>query len=147
MDSAWLDGYIDAWLLHPLAGTADGQTALKAFLDHLSSDIRYEDVPSASVFEGHDGIKEMCKLAHDWSSDMAIKVLTRQTQGSLYALETEASGTHTGTMGALPATGRSFLLRGVSVGTVSSDGRVREQRDYWDLGGFLIQIGILPAPI
>jgi steroid delta-isomerase-like uncharacterized protein len=146
MDTAWLDQYVDAWLLHPLAGRPEGNNALKTFLGFLSPDVRYEDVPSASAFIGHDGIKQMCEAAHQWSSDLEIHVLTRQTSGSLYALETEASGTHTGAMGALPATGRSFVLRGVSIGEVSSDGLVREQRDYWDLGGFLMQIGVLPPP-
>jgi steroid delta-isomerase-like uncharacterized protein len=143
VDSAWLDGYIDAWLLHPLAGTSSGGDALKALLNFMSRDVRYEDVPSAAVFDGHDGIREMCRLAQDWSSDLRFKVLTRQTEGTLYAFEVETSGTHSGTMGALPATGRPFVLRGVSVGTVTSDGLVREQRDYWDLGSFLMQIGVL----
>jgi steroid delta-isomerase-like uncharacterized protein len=146
MDSSWFDRYVDAWLLHPWAGTREGEGELKALFDCFSPTVRYEDVPTASVFEGHDGIEQMCKLAHEWSSDLEAKVLTRQTTGKLFAFETETSGTNTAAMGGLPATGRRFVLRGVSVGSVDGQGLVAEQRDYWDLGSFLVQVGVLPAP-
>jgi hypothetical protein len=98
------------------------------------------------VFTGLDGIGQMCAGAHDWSSDLACKVLTQQTNGSMYAFENETTGTNTGAMGPMPATGRRFVLRAVSVGRVSDDGLVVEHRDYWDLGSFLTQIGVLPEP-
>jgi SnoaL-like polyketide cyclase len=145
MDDAWLNRYIDAWVLHPVAGTTKGGGELKSLVDCFTTDVRYEDVPTASVFVGHDGIKQMCKLAHQWSSDFEIKVLTRQTNGSLFALETESAGTNTAPLGDLPASGRRFVLRTVSIGSVDGQGLVREHRDYWDLGGFLVQIGVLPA--
>lgn len=68
LESAWLDPYVDAWVLHAVAGTTEGSDELKAFLDRVSPDVRYEDVPSAAVFTGHAGIKEMCEAAHGWFS-------------------------------------------------------------------------------
>jgi hypothetical protein len=145
MDSRWLDDYISAWLLHPLAGSTQGAGALAQLLSFMSQTVRYEDVPSGTVFVGHQGIKEMSEAAHQWSSDLAFKVLTRQMNGSLYAFETETTGTNTGNTGPMPATRRPFVLRGVSVGTVSADGLVEAHRDYWDLGSFLAQMGVLSA--
>jgi hypothetical protein len=147
VDADRLDDYIAAWLLHPLAGTVDGATALADLVSFMTPAVRYEDVPSGMVFVGHEGIKEMGAAAHAWSSDITFKVVSRQTNGRLYAFETETIGTHTGSAGALPATGRRFVLRGVSVGRVSGDGLVEEQRDYWDLGSFLVQVGVLPSPV
>jgi hypothetical protein len=144
MDSSWLDHYTSASVLHPLAGSAEGASALAQLLDFMSESVRYEDVPSGNLGVGHEGIKEMSEATHQWSSDLAFKVLTRQTNGSLYAFEFETTGTNTGALGSTPATGRPFVLRGVSVGTVSSDGHVVEHRDYWDLSSFLSQIGALP---
>jgi hypothetical protein len=144
MDSAWLDRYVETWLLHPVAGTSQGEDELKSLLTFFSSEVRYEDVPSASVFKGHKGIKQMCEMANQWSSDLGFNVLTRQIDGSLFSFETETFGTNTSTLGDLPATGRRFVLRGVSVGNVDHEGLVREHRDYWDLGSFLVQIGVLP---
>ena len=144
MDASWLDRYIDAWLLHPVAGTVEGEGELKSLLKFFSPEAIYEDVPSSSVFQGHEGIKQMCELANQWSSDLDFNVLTRQTNGSLFSFESETVGTNTSTLGDLPATGRRFVLRGVSVGQVDDAGLVREHRDYWDMGSFLTQIGVLP---
>jgi hypothetical protein len=146
IDADWLNRYIEAWLLHPHAGGPDGTDALERLVQFMSPSLRYEDVPSGMVFTGHDGVGQMCVAAREWSSDLAINVLTQQTNGSLYAFEGETTGTNTGAMGPMPATGRRFVLRGVSVGRVSDDGLVVEHRDYWDLGSFLTQIGMLPAP-
>jgi hypothetical protein len=144
MDASWLDRYIDAWLLHPVAGTVEGESELKSLLKFFSPEAIYEDVPSSSLFQGHEGIKEMCELANQWSSDLDFNVLTRQTNGSLFSFETETVGTNSSPLGDLPATGRRFVLRAVSVGQVDDAGLVREHRDYWDLGSFLTQIGVLP---
>ena len=141
MDASWLDRYIDAWRLHPVAGSAEGENELHSLLGFFSPRAIYEDVPSSSVFEGHEGIKQMCEQAHQWSPDLNASVLTRQTNGSLFCFETESVGTNTSTTGDLPATGRRFVLRIASVGQVDHEGLVREHRDYWDMGGFLRQIG------
>jgi hypothetical protein len=146
MDSAWLDDYIAAWKLHPLAGSPEGHGALKQLLTFLTPSIRYEDVPTGNVYVGHDGITKMSNETHKWAPDLTFKVVTRQTDGSLYAFESEATGTNTSAVGSMPATGRPFMIRLVSVGTVSSGGLVGEHRDYWDLAGFLKQIGAMTTP-
>jgi steroid delta-isomerase-like uncharacterized protein len=144
MDGSWLDPYLDAWVLHAVAGTVRGDEELSSLLGFFSPGVRYEDVPSAAVFEGHHGIRQMCEAANQWSSDLEFRVVSRQTDGSMFSFETETSGSHSSPLGALPATGRRFVLRGVSVGRVDDDGLVSEHRDYWDLGSFLAQIGALP---
>ena len=108
--------------------------------------MRYEDVPTANVYDGHEGMRRMCQGAYNWSSDVEAAVLTRQTNGSLFAVESLWSGTNTAAIGDHPATGRSFALRIVSVGTMDDHGLVKDHRDYWDRAGFLAQIGIGSAP-
>jgi ketosteroid isomerase-like protein len=44
----------------------------------------------------------------------------------------------------LPATGRTSVLPGVSVGRVR-DGRIAENRDYWNRAGHLGQLGLVPG--
>jgi SnoaL-like domain len=138
MGVAWLDRYVEAWAAHPRAGKSGGRW-LDDLLECLTTDVRYEDVPTATMFVGHDGIRQMCEAADRWSPDLEITVVTRQTDGSMFALETRMTGT-TGQ----PAEGspsHRFELRGVSVGTASEGGLVGEHRDYWDLGSFLAQAG------
>jgi SnoaL-like polyketide cyclase len=146
MVSDWLDGYIDAWLPHPYAGGPDGAEALERLLDFMSENVRYEDVPSSSVFEGHDGIAAMCAGAFQMSSDLTFEIVTRQTNGQLYAFETLGTGTNTGAIGPIPGTGRPIELRGISIGSISPDGRVESHRDYWDMAGLLVQPGVLADP-
>ncbi|HVM63859.1 MAG TPA: ester cyclase [Acidimicrobiales bacterium] len=145
MDAAWLDDYISAWVLHPRAGSPGGADALTDLLKFMSPNVEYKDVPTGLVWVGHDGVKEMSTGAHQWSADLSFTVHTRQTNGSLFALECEVAGTNTGDFGAVRATGRRFALWGVSVGTVSREGLVQEHRDYWDMPGFMAQIGATPA--
>ena len=146
MDSPAFRRYLDAWLLHPLAGAPDGKSELKALLDCCSPDMRYEDVPTASVFDGLEGMARMCEGAYHWLSDVEAAVLTRQTNGTLFAIETVWKGTNTAAIGDHPATGRSFALRMVSVGSMADHGLVAEHRDYWDLASFLAQIGVEAVP-
>ena len=44
----------------------------------------------------------------------------------------------------VPATGKAFAIRGVSIG-VREDGLVLQNHDYWNLAGFLMQVGLMPA--
>jgi steroid delta-isomerase-like uncharacterized protein len=143
MDKARLDEYIDAWLVHPAAGAAEGGKELTQLLGLMSSDVRYEDVPSGSVFFGHEGIRDMCTAAYNWSSDVKMNVTSCQTDGSSFAIEVVTSGTNTGPMGNSPATGKAFSHPMASVGKFDSDGLVIAHRDYWDLFSFLGQIGLL----
>jgi hypothetical protein len=43
------------------------------------------------------------------------------------------------------ATGRSFRVRGASVGKLDKSGRIVENRDYYNLAEMFAQLGIQPA--
>ena|SRR4051812_8603633 len=145
MNSDWLDRYIEAWLLHPYAASPEGGQAMDRLLGFMTEDVRYEDVPSESVFNGHDGIAEMCAGAYEMASDLTFEIVSRQTDGRRYAFESVGTGTNTGSLGPIPATGRPIVLRGIAVGSVSADGLVESHRDYWDMAGLLAQLGVMPA--
>jgi hypothetical protein len=139
LDDHWLDAYIEAWVLHVRAGGGDA-AAMEGLLAFMGPDVRYEDVPSGSVYIGHPGIHEMAAQAHDLSSDMTFTVHGRAGGPDFFAFETEVKGTNTGPLGPMPATNRPFVIRSVSVGR-HTNGVVSEHRDYWDLSNFLAQIG------
>src|SRR5689334_15888332 len=105
MTSAWFDEYVEAWCLHPLAGSPDGADALARLLACMSDDVHYEDIPSRGTWRGHEGVSEMCRGAYGLSNDLGFTILSRQTDGSRFALECLASGTHTGAFGRIAATG------------------------------------------
>jgi len=146
MDDGWLDGYIAAWEVHPHAGGPDGADELARLIGFMHPAVRYEDVPSATVFEGHAGIAQMCAGAFGMSSDLRFEVVSRQTDGRSFAFESVGRGTSTGAVGPLPASGGPIVFRGIAVGSLSDDGLVTGHRDYWDMASLLIQLGVLPAP-
>ncbi len=142
---SWVDDYFAAWARHaqasdPINGTAD-RARLLAFMD---PQIRYEDVPTGQVFTGHDGVIRMGAQALLMANDIRFTCVSAQHSGDRFAFETETRGTNTGAVGAFPATGKPFVLRGVSIGTRTAEGTVIEHKDYWDLAGYLQQIGLLP---
>jgi SnoaL-like polyketide cyclase len=142
VDSSWLDRYVQAWRDHPQAGGDGGEEALDRLLGFMSKDVRYEDVPTAAVFTGHDGIRQMGAAALLMASDMTFEIGQRVAGQDSYAFETVCRGTNTGVVGPLPGKGAPFEFRGVSVGEVSGAGLVTSQRDYWDLAGLLGQLGV-----
>lgn len=141
MDDAWLDRYIDAWIPHPQAGGPDGEALLAALLAFMADDVIYEDVPTGE-FRGHSGVREMCRGAYTMSTDMTFDIVSRQISGRMYAFEAVGRGTNDGTIGPIPETGKRFELRGASIGSINESGLLSVHRDYWDLAGFLGQLGI-----
>jgi hypothetical protein len=55
-------------------------------------------------------------------------------------------GTHDRSGPKLPATGRTFEIRGVAVGQLS-DGLVTRNTDYWNREGLLVELGFLPGRV
>lgn len=142
MNQSWLESYAEAWCLHPEAGGDGGDEALAALLAFMSEDVRYEDVPSGAVFSGHDGIRQMGAAAQQMSADISFEIVQRVAGNRSYAFESICRGTNTGKVGPLPGNGARFSFRGVSIGEVSEAGLVTSHRDYWDLAGFLGQLGV-----
>lgn len=147
MEEGWVDRYFKAWARHAQASDPNtGQVELALLLSYMSKDIRYEDVPTGLVFIGHDGVREMGAQALQMAADLHFTLVSGQASGNQFAFETETRGTNTGAVGAIPATGKPFLLRGVSVGRLSPDGKVVSHKDYWDLAGYLRDVGLFPNP-
>src|SRR5262249_30388973 len=106
--------------------------------------IRYEDVPTEQVFIGHEGVRAMGAQALQMAADLTMVCISAQMSDDQFAFETETRGTNTGAVGAMPATGKPFLLKTVSVGRRGPDGKVILHRDYWDVSAYLRQVGLLP---
>ena len=70
--------------------------------------------------------------------------MSEQESGSQYAAEWEMAGTNTGAAAGLPATNKPYRIRGVSVGRLDGDGKIVQNRDYWNMADYLTQVGILP---
>ena len=131
----FLDRYLDAWNAHDPAGVAR----------HMADGAIYEDVALGRVLHGPSEIAKFVKEATRSSSDFRFEVVSVLTAGSNYANEWVMLGTNDRALPSVPATGRSFRVRGASVGRLDSSGLIVENRDYYNLAELLTQLGILPT--
>ena len=130
-----LDRYLDAWNAHDPAGVAR----------HMADGAIYEDVALGRVLHGPSEIAKFVEEATRASSDFRFEEVSLFSAGSDYANEWIMTGTNDREVQGVPATGRSFRVRGASVGKLDKSGRIVENRDYYNLAEMFTQLGIQPA--
>ena len=134
-DRAFFDVYLDAWNAHDAAAVAR----------HMADDAIYEDVALGRVLHGPSEIASFVEEATRSSSDFRFEVVSLFAAGNDYANEWVMAGTNDRERGGVPATGRSFHVRGASIGRLDASGRIVENRDYYNLAELLTQLGMQPT--
>ena len=134
-DRAFFDIYLDAWNAHDSAAVAS----------HMADDAIYEDVALGRVLHGPSEIASFVEEATRSSSDFKFESVSLFAAGSDYANEWVMLGTNDRELAGVPATGRSFRVRGASIGRLDASGRIVENRDYYNLAELLTQLGMLPT--
>ena len=91
-----------------------------------------EDSMHAQPFVGRTAIMTRKNLILAAASDAAITVTNRIVHGNQVTAEWVATGRHIGDLPGLPASGRPFTLRGVTV-VIRHDGKIVREALYYDL--------------
>ena len=133
-DRGFFDRYLDAWNAHDPAAVAH----------YMADDAIYEDVALGRVLHGPSEIAAFVEEATRASSDFRFEEVSLFTAGSDYANEWIMIGTNDREVQGVPATGRSLRVRGASVGKLDANGRIVENRDYYNLAEMFAQLGIQP---
>ena len=128
-------------------------------IDELAAAWNSRDAKKVAAVFSEDGVRDEIAFAHRrlegraaitvgvgeiitaWP-DCTLEVRSRTADGDREVLEWTFRGTSTAPFGQLPATGQPGELRGVSV-CVVRDGRVREERVYWDTATLMGAAGML----
>ena len=131
----FFDRYLDAWNAHDPAAVAR----------YMADDAIYEDVALGRVLHGPSEIAAFVEEATRASSNFRFEEVSLFTAGGDYANEWIMTGTNDREVQGVPATGRSFRVRGASVGKLDTSGRIVENRDYYNLAEMFAQLGIQPA--
>jgi steroid delta-isomerase-like uncharacterized protein len=134
--------------------TSVGEQLIRSFADFWSSkdidqldliyskDAIFEDVADGATY---DGLAEIKKSLHDditFAPDVKVKIISILVVGNRGVLEWFWSGTQTGDIpGLMPATGKNFSIRGVTIFEFEGD-RIKKQSDYYDAATFLYQLGV-----
>jgi steroid delta-isomerase-like uncharacterized protein len=110
----------------------------------MADDAIYEDVALGRVLHGPSEIAKFVEEATRASSDFRFEEVSLFSVGSDYANEWIMTGTNDRAVQGLPATGRSFRIRGASVGKRDTNERIVENRDYYNLAEMFVQLGVPP---
>lgn len=133
---AWAHEWTEAWNTHSGAAVAR----------LLDPEVSYTDMGLGEHFTDPSEVAGFVDaMSRVMSSDFVFHSHAAVEQDGRYALEWTCSGTNDrpDPERGLPATGRPFTLRGLSIG-LRRAGRIVENRDYWNLADYLAQIGLMP---
>jgi steroid delta-isomerase-like uncharacterized protein len=133
----WMRIYIEAWNSHDPAKV----------LACMTEDIVRDDKGRGERLEGADNIRQsIVDAAENFSSDYRIEPgeLILATD-EMFSAEWTMSGTNDreNKIRGLPRTGRQFRLQGLTIGRLR-DGKVAEERLYYNMADYLTQIGLMP---
>ena len=126
-------GWANAW-------SADVDALLALFVD----DLVYEDVTLGVVNQSKDELRAFAGVFIAAIPDCRVELNAVFGAGENAAAAWTMSGTQKGDS-EMPATGKSFTIRGASLFRLAGD-RIKEVHDYWDMAAFLRQLGVLPTP-
>lgn len=114
-----------------------------AFLSLFTDDCVYEDVPLGIVNKGKQEVGAFIRATFAAVPDFRMERTGLFVAGDRAACEWVMSGTQTGDFPGIPATNKSFSVRGVSIFELQ-DGKIKRQSDYWSLATLLQQVGLMP---
>jgi steroid delta-isomerase-like uncharacterized protein len=104
----------------------------------------YEDVPLGVANHGKDELRAFGQQVFNAFPDFKIELTTHVAGGDWAMLEWTMSGTHQGDLPGMPATGKSFSVRGATALQLD-EGRISRNSDYWDMATLLAQLGLTPS--
>ncbi len=133
----WMRIYVEAWNSHDPAKV----------LACMTEDVLRDDKGLGERLEGADAVRQSIvdaaeKFSSDYRIDLGELILATD---EMYAAEWTMSGTNDREDKArgLPNTGRQFRIQGLSIGRLR-DGKVAEERLYYNMADYLTQIGLMP---
>jgi len=110
-----------------------------------TDDCIYEDVTLGAVNHGKEELRRFGQMFISGFPDVRFEMTSGFVAANWAGGEWIMTGTHTGNLPGLPATGKGVNLRGSSIVELQA-GKIRRCSDYWDMATLLRQIGLMPTP-
>lgn len=129
-----------------LARWAEGWSAPgdpEKLLALVTADIVYEDVAVGDVVRGTTSFRDLLATAAKAIPDFRVELFDGFATETMASAEYAITGTQTGDLPYLKATGKPFRLRAASV-FVLENKKIRRESRYYDMARFLTQLGGLP---
>jgi predicted ester cyclase len=96
-------------------------------------------------WQGVEPFKQQITAFRAAFPDLHVTIEDVLTDGTRFASRTTVTGTHTGNLMGMPATGRPVSVEAVDIGRVA-DGQAQERWGGLNLYSLLTQLGAIPAP-
>ena len=114
-------------------------------LSFYTEDCIYEDLALGVVKKGKKELRDFIDESFTGFPDLKFEVGGCFFSTERACREWVMSGTHTGDLPKLRATGRAISVRGVGISEVKED-KISHHTDYYNLLTLLRQLGVLPPP-
>lgn len=114
-----------------------------AFLSLFTQNCHYEDVAFGLTNEGKPQLKDFFRATRTALPDLKMSLQSCFTTENHGAIEWLMTGTHQGAFHDIPATGQAIQVRGMTWIELE-DGKIKTNRDYYNLLTVLKQIGMMP---
>jgi steroid delta-isomerase-like uncharacterized protein len=115
-----------------------------ALTEIIHPNYRYEG-PDGAQLHGLDELQMLVAGYRAGFSDFHVTITSEITDGDLVAMTMMLTGTHDGEFDGIPATGERLSLP-LAVFTRIEDGRIVEDREFYDTGTMLTQLGLGGGP-
>jgi len=96
-------------------------------------------------FQGVEPFRQQITAFRAAFPDLRVTIDDLITDGSRFASRTTITGTHTGDLMGMPATGRRISVEAVDIGRIE-DGQAQERWGGLNMYSMLTQLGVIPAP-
>lgn len=130
MTATILDKYEAAW--------SSGDPQQLAAL--CTAECLYEDLPLRAVTRSPDEVAAFADVAMKAFPDFRLELLARVPGEQWAAAEWRVTGTHVGDLPDMPATGKRFDFRGLSIFELEGD-KIKRCSDVWDMAELRRQLG------
>jgi predicted ester cyclase len=102
-------------------------------------------VEHSEGFQGVEPFKQQVTAFRAAFPDLRVTIEDVLIDGDRFASRTTVTGTHTGDLMGMPATGKHISVEAVDIGRVGS-GQAQERWGGLNMFSMLTQLGVIPAP-
>ncbi len=133
----------------------ENKALVRSFLDaFVAGDVEYVGSLLAPEYVDHnpfpgtegdaEGTKQLVTTMHNSFSDMGMTVEDQIAEGDKVVTRWSATGTHSGELMGIPASGNSVKVEGYAIDRIS-EGKIVEHWELFDNLAMMQQIGAIPS--
>jgi steroid delta-isomerase-like uncharacterized protein len=114
-------------------------------VDLLEKFVAPDYIEHSEGFRGVEAFREQITAFRAAFPDLHVSVDDLLTDGDRFASRTTVTGTHTGDLMGMPATGQAISVEAVDIGRIEN-GQAKERWGGLNMYSMLTQLGVIPAP-